>query len=106
MPPKLLVLATGVGAVYATYRLFRTRVEEWLAVAIAATVAVSPQFVSFTHQVMTEVPYLLLSLLALLAVERYAAASTAWRSGTLALAALALVAAVLLRSIDRKSTRL
>jgi hypothetical protein len=98
-PPKLLVLATGVGAVYATYRLFRTRVEEPIAIAVAAMVAVSPQVVSFTHQVMTEVPYLLVSLLTLMAVERYAAPSARWRSPALALAAGSLIVALLVRSI-------
>ena len=44
-------MASGVAAVYATYRLFRPRLEEPVAVAVAAKVAVSPQIVSFTHQV-------------------------------------------------------
>ena len=98
-PPKLLVLATCVAAVYATYRLFRARVEEPIAIAIATMVAVSPQIVSFSHQVMTEVPYLLLSLMALIAVERCASASTPWRSRAVALAAGLLSVSLLFRSI-------
>ena len=92
-------MASGVAAVYATYRLFRPRLEEPVAVAVAAKIAVSPQIVSFTHQVMTEVPYLLLSLVTLMAVERYAAPSVRWRSGSLALAAGSLIVALLVRSI-------
>jgi hypothetical protein len=99
IPPKILVLLAAVAAVYWSYRLFRCHVDDRTALAMTVMVAVSPQLVSFSHQVMTEVPYLLISLVALFSVERYAAASTRWLSATFAVTAAVLLAAILTRSV-------
>ena len=98
VPLKLFVALTGVLAVHAAHRLFRTLVDPARATLLAALVAVSPQVVSFSHQVMTEVPYIALSLTALLYTARYARAP-GWRCRDGATLALVLAAALLTRSL-------
>jgi hypothetical protein len=97
--PKILVLLAAVAAVYCSYRLFRCYVEEPTALAMTVMTAVSPQLVSFSHQVMTEVPYLLISLAALLSIGRYAAPATRWLSPAFAVTTALLLAAILTRSV-------
>lgn len=97
--PKILVLLAAVAAVYCSYRLFRCYVEEPTALAMTVMTAVSPQLVSFSHQVMTEVPYLLMSLAALLWIGRYAAPATPWLSPAFAVTTALLLAAILTRSV-------
>ena len=98
LPLKLFVVATGVAAVCCTYLLFRRSLDRRAALATAALVAVSPQVVSFSHQVMTEVPYLLLSVVALLLLVRYAD-DEHWLTGRGALVAATVAAALLLRTL-------
>lgn len=98
LPLKLFVVVIGVGTVWVAFRLFRRLVDLPRAIALTVLVAVSPQVVSFTHQVMTEVPYLGLSLVALVWAIRYAADEAlarraAWVTG------LAVTAACLTRTI-------
>jgi hypothetical protein len=98
IPLKRFVALTGVLAAYAAYALFRTLVDRPQAALLAALTAVSPQVVSFSHQVMTEVPYIALSLAALLWTGRYAAAATS-RNRAGAVATLVLAVALLTRSL-------
>lgn len=98
VPLKLLVVVTGVLTVYATLRLFLRVMDARRAVVLTAVVAVSPQIVSFSHQVMTELPYLGLSIVALMCVMGYAA-DDRWNGRAASLSALVLAAATLTRSI-------
>lgn len=98
LPLKLFVVVVGVGTVWVAFRLFRRLVDLPRAVALTVLVAVSPQVVSFTHQVMTEVPYLGLSLVALFLAIRYAADDALARRAAW-VTALAVTAACLTRTI-------
>jgi 4-amino-4-deoxy-L-arabinose transferase-like glycosyltransferase len=98
VPLKLLVVVIGVLTVYATLRLFLRLMDAKRAVVLTALVAVSPQIVSFSHQVMTELPYLGLSLVAVMCVMDYAG-DDHWNGRKASLAALTLAAAILTRTI-------
>jgi 4-amino-4-deoxy-L-arabinose transferase-like glycosyltransferase len=98
VPLKLFVAVIAVLTVLAAWRLFHLLLDERRAVLLTFMVAVSPQFVSFSHQVMTELPYLGLSLLALLLAIRYAGQERAF-GRTAACTVLAVTAATLTRTI-------
>jgi 4-amino-4-deoxy-L-arabinose transferase-like glycosyltransferase len=98
VPLKLFVAVTGVLTVLAALRLFRCLLDTRRAVLLTVLVAVSPQIVSFSHQVMTELPYLGLSLAALLCAIRYAEQER-WTGRAAWATALALAAATLTRTI-------
>ena len=98
LPLKLFVVVIGVGTVWAAFGLFRRLVDLPRAIALTVLVAVSPQVVSFTHQVMTEIPYLGLSLVALVWAIRYAADDALARRPAW-VTALAVTAACLTRTI-------
>jgi 4-amino-4-deoxy-L-arabinose transferase-like glycosyltransferase len=98
VPLKLLVAVLGVLTVYAALRLFLRRMDATRAIVLTALVAVSPQIVSFSHQVMTELPYLGLSIVALICVMRYAG-DDRWNGREASLTALTLAAATLTRTI-------
>ena len=98
VPLKVVVAVFGVLTVYATLRLFLRLMDARRAVVLTALVAVSPQIVSFSHQVMTELPYLGLSIVALMCVMDYAR-EDGWNGRETLLAALALAAATLTRTL-------
>jgi 4-amino-4-deoxy-L-arabinose transferase-like glycosyltransferase len=98
VPLKLLVAVIGVLTVYATLRLFLRLMDARRAVVLTALVAVSPQIVSFSHQVMTELPYLGLSIVALMCVMDFAA-DDRWNGRKASLSALILGATILMRTI-------
>ena len=68
---KLMVIAMAVSALYVLYRLYADEGDQGMPLVLALAAATSPGVVFFSQSVMTEVPYLLLSLLALLALHRY-----------------------------------
>jgi 4-amino-4-deoxy-L-arabinose transferase-like glycosyltransferase len=74
LPMKIVIAVIGVGVVYLTYRLFKPILGEVPALLLTLLVGVSPQIVSFSHQIMAEIPYLFFSLLAVLILEKYFAA--------------------------------
>jgi 4-amino-4-deoxy-L-arabinose transferase-like glycosyltransferase len=97
-PLKLFVAVMAVLTVLAAWQLFRQLLDVPRAILVTAMVAVSPQFVSFSHQVMTEIPYLGLSLLALLCAIRYAKEDPTLGRGSVC-TVLAVAAATLTRTI-------
>gem|GEM_PF-1588753 len=72
MPLKLLVALFGIGACFLFYRYVRAVLSEGRALLLTMLAAVSPQLISFSHQVMSEIPYLVFSLAALIWLERSA----------------------------------
>ena len=72
-PMKIAVALIGIGTVYLTYRFFKSLLDETQAILLTVLVALSPQIVSFSHQVMTEIPYLCLFLLASFYLIKYGA---------------------------------
>jgi 4-amino-4-deoxy-L-arabinose transferase-like glycosyltransferase len=98
IPLKLFVTVIAVLTVLAAWRLFRLLLDVRRAVLLTVMVAVSPQFVSFSHQVMTELPYLGLSLLALLWAICYARQEEAFGRAAV-YTVLAVSAATLTRTI-------
>jgi hypothetical protein len=82
-PLKRLVGAFFVGAVVICLALFRRRGETpSVAVAAAALVALHPVLLGFRDQLLSDLPYLMLSLLALLAVDGVRDAMRRGRSPT------------------------
>ena len=71
LPLKIVIAVIGVGVVYLTYRLFKHVLDEPQALVLTLLVGVSPQIISFSHQIMTEIPYLFFSLLAALITGKY-----------------------------------
>jgi len=71
-PMKFAVVLLAIAALYLSYRLFRDSLSESDSTLLLLFVAVSPQIVSFSHQIMTEIPYMVWSCLALLGARRYA----------------------------------
>jgi 4-amino-4-deoxy-L-arabinose transferase-like glycosyltransferase len=98
LPMKILEAVMGVVAVYVLYLLFKDYVSEAEAILLALLAGVSPQLVSFSHQVMTETPYLLLSGLSLLCMRKYASEEE-WFTRAGLLTSLVLAATCLTRSI-------
>lgn len=98
VPLKLLIIATGLVAVFALHRLYQRLLDAPTAFVLAALVVVSPQVVSFTHQVMTEIPYVALSAMAVLAALRYGAEAR-WATRTGVLLGVLLAASVLVRTL-------
>lgn len=108
-----VVALSGVLAVLLAWRLWR-ELDEPMPFLIALAAGVSPHVVAFAHDVMSELPYLALSLLALLGVARVhrrdregggsraplalvvAATLAAWLTRTIGVALVAGVAASLL----------
>jgi hypothetical protein len=97
-PMKIAVALIGVGAVYLTYRFFKTLLDETQAILLTLLVALSPQIVSFSHQVMTEIPYLCLFLLASLYLTKYAAEDQ-WLTRTGFISSFVVAAACLTKTI-------
>jgi 4-amino-4-deoxy-L-arabinose transferase-like glycosyltransferase len=98
IPLKLFVAFTGVLALLAVFALFRRLLDPTRALVLTALVAITPQIVSFTHQVMTEIPYMALSATALLLLIAAAKSDRVFgREAVLLIGTL--TAAVLTRSI-------
>ncbi|MBN1826792.1 MAG: hypothetical protein JW958_11055 [Candidatus Eisenbacteria bacterium] len=64
--PKVLVLLLGAGAVYLLVRLLSSTLSVPAVAAWGALTALNPQLLDFSHQVLSEIPYLFFSALALL----------------------------------------
>lgn len=97
-PMKIALSFIGIGTVYLTYRFFKSLLDETQAILLTLLVAVSPQIVSFSHQVMTEIPYLCLFLLASLWVTKYAAEDQ-WLTRTGFISSFVMAAACLTKTI-------
>ncbi|MCB0190912.1 MAG: glycosyltransferase family 39 protein [Anaerolineae bacterium] len=95
---KALVIAVGIGTVCFSYLYFRESLDETFAVLTTLLIAVSPQIVSFSHQVMSELPYLFFLLLSFIFIRKYAFEQH-WLTKTGLIAALAIAATCLTRTI-------
>src|SRR5437879_1294467 len=57
LPMKSVIAVLAVGVVYLTYLRFQPMLGDTQALLVTVLVGVSPQLVSFSHQIMTEIPY-------------------------------------------------
>ncbi|MDE2798994.1 MAG: glycosyltransferase family 39 protein [Gemmatimonadota bacterium] len=99
-PDSLIALKSLVVLLYAisiplTYLLIRRFAPPPMALGVSALCLASPLLLDYSHQVMSEIPFLLCSLLALLLLHRAQESSTL---STLALAIIAIIAAYYIRS--------
>lgn len=67
---KIPVLVAAIGTLWLTYLFFRRASGPRTALAILALTAFSAQFIFFSQKIMTEIPYLFFSLLAIIFIER------------------------------------
>lgn len=95
---KLLVIIVGVGTVWLAYIYFREWLDETFVILLTLLIAVSPQIVSFSHQVMSELPYLFFLFLSFIFLRKYAS-EPGWLTKMGLLAALAIAATCLTRTI-------
>ena len=68
---KLLCILMAAGALWIIYRLFRIISDEWTALLILIFTGASYQFIYYCHRVLTEIPYLLFSLMAITFIGHY-----------------------------------
>ena len=95
LPCKLLSVLLYLATIALTYELLRTR-SRLLALPTALLTALNPSVLHFATEVGTEIPYLVLSLACLLALDRYVRRPG---RGPLVWTALLIVAAFYVRSI-------
>lgn len=70
---KLLIISAAVTSVYMTKLVFRNEEDGTSGILLALAVAVNFNFVFFAKEILTEMPYMLLSLSAVYLAERYRA---------------------------------
>ena len=91
IPLKLVTVSFGVVNILMVYWLFRSlKVEIWLALLLVSAVALAPLTIVFATHTLSEAPYLLFSLLALLLLGKWVRddrmINPAWLLGVLAMA--------------------
>lgn len=105
-PGIVTMLLISVGVVLLTYRLMRSVLPDWAATIVAAGVAFNWRFVQQGHELMTDLPFLLGVMIALVGLEavvggpgRTGMRSTSWPkiAGWLVLAAVGFVLALSMR---------
>ncbi len=94
---KLISLASALGALFLLHRLFLKHMDERTAFLLVLLTGVSSLFVKYTDRILTEMPYLALSIGAMLAIERYGRVEKWWGKEGI-LAGLLLLATIALRS--------
>ena len=99
-PDNLIALKSLIVLLYAisiplTYLLIRHFTASSIALGVSALCLASPLLLDYSHQVMSEIPFLLFSLLALLLLHRAQKSNTL---STLALAIIAIIATYYIRS--------
>ena len=99
-PGNLIALKSLIVLLYAisiplTYLLIRRFASPPMALGVSALCLVSPLLLDFSHQVMSEIPFLLCSLIALILLHRAHESNTL---STLAPAIIAIIAAYYIRS--------
>ncbi len=92
---KILVLLLYAVSIPLTYLLIRRFASPPMALGVSALCLASPLLLDYSHQVMSEIPFLLCSLIALLLLHRAHNANTL---STLSLAIIAIIAAYYIRS--------
>jgi 4-amino-4-deoxy-L-arabinose transferase-like glycosyltransferase/IS1 family transposase len=97
-PMQAMLLVFALASLLAVYLFVRDRDGEKKALLITAVVGISPTFFSHSHQVMSEVPYLCFSFLALYFLRLYAREGR-WLTGSGAAALGFITLAYLSRSL-------
>jgi 4-amino-4-deoxy-L-arabinose transferase-like glycosyltransferase len=97
-PMQALLLVFVLASLLAVYLFVRDREGERKALLVTAIVGISPAFFAYSHQVMSEIPYLCFSFFALYFLRRYAQ-ERRWVTGTGAAALIFITLAYLSRSI-------
>jgi hypothetical protein len=77
---RALIVALGVGSIWLSYLIVRDRSNRWIATGVVVSTAVSFPIVFESTRILSDIPYMFFSLLAIRWVERYASRSDAWRS--------------------------
>jgi len=96
LAPKILVLLLGVGSIYLLALLLTRYYSPVLAIPSVFLTAINPEILQFSHLVLSEIPYMFLSLAALILYVRWER-SGSWK--VLAIAFLVAVASYYTRSI-------
>ena len=97
-PMQAMLLTFTLASLLAIYLFLRHREGAKKALLITAVVGISPAFFSYSHQLMSEIPYLCFSFLALHFLCRYTQESR-WVTGSGAAAVVFIILAYLSRSI-------
>jgi len=69
---KAVVVACGLGALVLMWLLLKSRVEPKVLWASIATLALSPHLIAYSTQVLSDVPFIMFALGALVLIDRYA----------------------------------
>jgi hypothetical protein len=97
VPVLVLMSALALAALWATYQLIATRYPRWIAVVVTCGVGMNIKFVQQAHEVMTDMPFLLGCLLAMLGWEWLADPSSRRRRAAWALLPVGLALAASMR---------
>lgn len=95
---KVVPLLCAIFSIYIFYLLFREFIPERLGLAVILLAAINSNILLSTNQILTEIPYLLFSLMALLFVNRFSKEESILNKN-LILAILAMLLAYYIRSI-------
>src|SRR5262245_5538305 len=95
---KLPIIVIAISTLYILYVFFRELCNEWMASLLVIFTASSHGILFFSQSIMTEIPYLCFSLLALWWIHRYSRQAR-WQAKAMAVAAVLLPLAYLTRII-------
>lgn len=96
---KGLVLLFFVGTLLVLYLLLKEHIGIWIALGVALFSIINPHLLDFSHQVMSEIPYLFFSVLALFLIQRCLKNSSILRNYWLIGGTLSLMYAYYVRAI-------
>jgi hypothetical protein len=97
-PGCLLMLACGIGVLWLSYRLVVSHFPAWVATLVVLGVGLNARFVKHSHELMTDMPFLLACLVSMLGFDRLrGAADRRGRIRGLTILAIGLAAAAALR---------
>ncbi|MFQ5480607.1 MAG: glycosyltransferase family 39 protein [Thermodesulfobacteriota bacterium] len=85
----IIILVSAFLSIYVIKRLFESEADNFLGIAIALLTLSNFYFISFTREILSEVPYTFFSLLAIIFFEKYLADDSRRRYLALFIAALA-----------------
>jgi hypothetical protein len=95
---KLLVVALGLVALYLLYLFYRAVTEDWMAFLVVLFTATSHGILFHSQSILTEIPYLCFSLLALFWIQKQSS-EEAWSGRAVAVAVMVIPLAYLTRLI-------
>ncbi len=79
---RLVMVASAVGSIWLAYLIVRDRSNRWLATGVMVSTAFSFPILYECTRLLSELPYMFFSLLAIRWIERYARQADSWRSKT------------------------